>query len=328
MSRWRPSGIPARSAILALCLVLVAVTPGSAAIGPGKEPGKAWIDTPLNGDQVPVQSLTVVAHATDHLGVVAMELYADGALAGSTSFTPSPGELATASFQWSAVPGGHWLAVRGKGTSGAWGIAAYAYVFVDVDLQPSATPTPTPSASASATGSGSPSPVASGPASGSPSASASSSPRTTPSPSLRVTPAPTPRVTPTPTARPTPSPTPRPTPTPTPTPCTPDTPILLRPGNGAVITDPASNPPSLDWAYRITPTCPASGFRIQVATDRTFTAVVAQADVAGSVFSWTPPRALTDCQTYYWHVYPKRADGALGTPTAVWYFSLAIGRCP
>jgi hypothetical protein len=229
---------------------------------------------------------------------------------------PDPAPLVSAEFSWEPVdPGIYALWVRGRSTDGSWGPPALALVTVDAtEASPSA------SASESASSTSDPS------ASAAPTAGATVPPRVTPRPTAgataRPTPAPTPRVTPVPTPRPTPVPTPRPTPVP----CTPPAPLLTAPADGALIRDPALNPPTFRWAYRDPPSCAPSGFRIQVFLGPDLGQLVHDVTLP-VVYAWSPPSDLADCATYSWRVAARRSDGALGPWSSASTFELFIGRC-
>ena len=276
---------------------------------------QAWIDKPLSGSSVPLGPVPVLAHATDAAGVELVELTIDGS-APMTVDVPDPAPLVSAEFSWEPVdPGIYALWVRGRSTDGSWGPPALALVTVDAtEASPSA------SASESASSTSDPS------ASAAPTAGATVPPRVTPRPTAgataRPTPAPTPRVTPVPTPRPTPVPTPRPTPVP----CTPPAPLLTAPADGALIRDPALNPPTFRWAYRDPPSCAPSGFRIQVFLGPDLGQLVHDVTL-GVAYAWSPPSDLADCATYSWRVAARRSDGALGPWSSASTFELFIGRC-
>jgi hypothetical protein len=83
----------------------------------------------------------------------------------------------------------------------------------------------------------------------------------------------------------------------------------------------------LRWEYRIAPSCEPSGFRVQIATDRSFTNVIDQVNLGAAARDYTPSGPLADCTTYSWRVYGRRSDGVLGPASAVFSFTLQIGRC-
>jgi hypothetical protein len=135
-------------------------------------------------------------------------------------------------------------------------------------------------------------------------------------------------------ASPSPSPIPSPsgpaapsaTPPPTPSPCTPPPPDLIAPANGVVLRDPSLNPPVFEWLHRTPPTCPPTGYRIQLFDDPALTSLVE--DVAlGLVNQWRPRGPLADCTTYYWRVASTGAGGALGAFSNPWSVELFVGRC-
>jgi hypothetical protein len=296
------------SAVLALgTLVAVSGAAPSAA---------AWIDKPLSGSSVPLGPVAVVAHATDAAGIELVELTIDGT-SPTTVDVPDPAPLVSAEFTWEQIDSGVYaLGVRGRSTDGTWGPLAVAFVTVsDID--------PTPSASEGQAGTPDPSASASG------AAVANPSPRATPRPTAAATsrPGPTPRVTPVPTPRPTPRPTPVLTPRPTPVPCTPPAPLLTAPADGAVIRDPALNPPTFRWAYRDPPGCAPSGFRIQVFRGPDLGQLVQDVTLP-AVYAWAPSGDLADCTIYSWRVAARRGDGAIGAWSAPSTFELFIGRCP
>ncbi len=316
---------PRRVATLVLAIVATLLLAGPSASAPWTT-AKAWIDSPLPLAHVPLAAVELTAHATDPSGVSLVELYVGRSVAASAQ-PPGTPRLATVNLRWMpAAAGSWWLTLRARGTRGAWGEPTYLLVTVDGDLprspEPSASGTEgSQRADASPSAAGSPSPSSP--------ASAPATPRPTSVPTSRPTPVPTPRPTSVPTSRPTPVPTARPTPTPTPrptpVPCTPPAPDLLGP-NGT-ITDPALNPPTVRWDYRTAPSCAPSGFRVQIANDRSFTSIVYDVTLGGAARGYTPPAPLPDCSSYSWRVIPLRSDGASGTVSTVFTFTLQIGRC-
>lgn len=307
---------PLRSAAI-LGTVAASLALGTLVAVSGASPAsQAWIDKPLSGSSVPLGPVAVLAHATDAAGIETVELSVDGS-SPMTVDVPDPAPLVSAEFSWEpAEPGIYALWVRGQSTDGSWGTPALALVTVGA-------PDTSPSASASADASATPDASSSA----APSPGATASPRVTPRPTAgataRPTPSPTPRATPVPTPRPTPAPTPRPTPVP----CTPPPPLLTAPANGALIRDPALNPPTFRWAYRDPPACAPSGFRIQVFLGPDLGQLVHD-ETLPVVYAWAPGGDLADCATYSWRVAARRSDGALGPWSSASTFELFIGRCP
>ena len=292
-------------ALAALIVLLTAIPAATAPISTAS----AWIDQPLAGSVHPLGDLTVTVHATDPTGMAQVHLWVgDEVVASAAVDQPSP-ILATEVFTWTPPkPGEYLLAVRGVGATGTWSPPALVIVTI-TDGAASASASPTPS--------GSPPSLAASPTAGG----------TTPAPSPRRTASPTPRPTTRPTAVPTPRPTPAPTPRPTPPPCSPAPPELLAPSNGAVIRDPALNPPTFRWAHRTPPACTPIGYRVQLFDDPDL--AVADVDVTVSVTGeWTPAAPLADCTTWFWRVATRAPGGGFGPWSAPRSFELFVGRCP
>ncbi len=317
---------------LATTLALVVGMSGLVAAADGQPPTRAWLDSPLPGSVLPLGPVSVVAHAAHPSGIVRVELLADGVVVDAIAFGDTLSTFLVTPFVWSPpAPGPYALAVRAQSAAAGWSDAAGAGITVadGEPVPPSERPSPTATASASAGRSESPAASPTGRATPSPTATPRPTPNPTPRPTstTRPTPTPTPTPTPSPTPTPTPSPTPTPTPSPTPAPCTPPAPGLLSPSDGFEIRDPGLNPPTLRWDYRLALTCEPGSHRVQVSTSRDFSTLLYDVVVSGAARAWTPPDALPDCQTYAWRVIPRRSDGTNGPSSAIWTFTMFVGRC-
>ncbi|MEW5992228.1 MAG: hypothetical protein AB1736_12900 [Chloroflexota bacterium] len=99
----------------------------------------------------------------------------------------------------------------------------------------------------------------------------------------------------------------------------------MSPPDGTTLYD--TTQPTLLWQYLEIPDCLPSSFRVQVSASRDFSTLLYNEIVPSTSWEWTPPSALTDCQTYAWRVFPRRSDGTNGPSSAIWTFSLLVGRC-
>lgn len=93
-------------------------------------------------------------------------------------------------------------------------------------------------------------------------------------------------------------------------------PTTPSPSTGATTDD---TTPLLDWAD----TTGASGYRVQVGSDSTFAASVADDDTLTASQCQVSP-ALANATTYYWRVMMKNADGVWSDWSETWSFTIQI----
>ena len=314
-ARPRERRLPLR---LSLGVVFALVVGGTVLSAPSIA-ARSWFDQPLPSSVHALGLVPIAAHATAPGGINTVELLIDGVSAETLDFAGAP-RLATAEFNWQPVEErSYWLVIRGR-SAGQWGPPAAILVIIG---NPDAMPSSSPSVIPSSTGSAAPTELPTTGPIPTETPTTTITPRPTVSPTMRPTVPPTPRPTVPPTPRPTVPPTPRPTATPPP--CTPNRPSLQEPTDFFLIDDPDHQPLTFRWNDRSTAACPASGFRIEVATAEDLT-VVARSNVGAGVERWTADAPFADCQSYVWWVTAKSSDGSLGTPSESWHFAVQMSR--
>ncbi len=98
-------------------------------------------------------------------------------------------------------------------------------------------------------------------------------------------------------------------------------PVLLAPADQSTIF--LTNP-HFQWTETMSFDPSAVGsYRIEIATDAAFTAIVDEDELACSIAWYVPQRLLTRGQTYYWRVTPVDATGAPDTTSATGEFTIA-----
>jgi hypothetical protein len=98
--------------------VLLVVSPGGSSAAGDRV---AWFETPTDGDRVTTGQVTIVAGATDAVGIAVLELSVNGEFVEGRLYEGAP-ERVVAEFAWRAgVEGDLRLTVRARGTDGVWG---------------------------------------------------------------------------------------------------------------------------------------------------------------------------------------------------------------
>jgi hypothetical protein len=261
---------------------------------------QAWFDKPLYGSHLPVGMVEITAHAAAPGGVDELQLAVDDVVVAAQPIADRA-RLATAQFQWlPPLQKSYWLTVRGR-SGQEWGTQAAVFVIIGEPAVETAPPTVEPS-----------------PTPGGPTSAPSASPSNTPTASARPTR--TPHVTASPTPKPTPTRTPKPTASPTPPPCVPPP-----PDNGFESVA-SSGEVTLTWEYLESPSCPPSGFQVQITRDPDFGVIEIAKDRSASKSQWTTP-PLLNCTTFYWRVVPRKSNGKLvpAERAAIWSFT---SYCP
>ena len=111
-------GYAIAAAILVVAAVVLIVIPrGSSAEGDRR----SWFQTPADGDRVTTGQVTVVAGATDPMGIAVLELSVDDEFVEGRLYEGAP-ERVSAEFTWQTpLPGAFRLTVHARGTDGTWG---------------------------------------------------------------------------------------------------------------------------------------------------------------------------------------------------------------
>ena len=130
--------------LLACALLAACSLPGE----PGSGGPNAWIDAPLDGSTLVLNSpYTVVSHASAAAGIDSVELSINGAVLG-TDGVAIPGQAYVLMKQpWTpAQPGSYDVRVRARASDGTWSGYALAHVVVGgtAPFPPAASPTSTP----------------------------------------------------------------------------------------------------------------------------------------------------------------------------------------
>jgi hypothetical protein len=104
----------------------------------------AWIDAPLDGSQLPLAPVDIVAHASDLVNIVSIELSVNGNVIATMANSDSSRLLATAQQTWTPpAPGNYTLRARALNSSSVWGEYAQAQVTIGL-VTASPTPVPNP----------------------------------------------------------------------------------------------------------------------------------------------------------------------------------------
>ncbi|TKJ30500.1 MAG: hypothetical protein CEE40_04695 [Chloroflexi bacterium B3_Chlor] len=121
-------------------LVMVLVLAACAAQGQGP---MTWLDQPLDGATLPLEPVTVQAHASDADGVASIEFFIDET--SLTTASADGGRLADAMVEWNPTEPGHYT-VRARATDSQGNVGSDATSVVTVGLlpTPSATAPPAP----------------------------------------------------------------------------------------------------------------------------------------------------------------------------------------
>jgi len=131
--RWSPI---CRIVVLVMVLVLAAC----AAQGQGP---MTWLDRPLDGATLPLEPITVQAHASDADGVASIEFFVDET--SLTTASAGGGRLADATVEWNPTePGTYTVRARATDSQGNPGSDATSVVTVGQVLTPSPPPTVAP----------------------------------------------------------------------------------------------------------------------------------------------------------------------------------------
>ncbi|HET7010610.1 MAG TPA: Ig-like domain-containing protein [Anaerolineales bacterium] len=134
---------PAPYGRLEFAIVLGALSLGACARSSGSPGPRAWIDQPLDGAELPLAPVTILAHASDEDGIAVIEFSVSGSvLAGVSAGGKRLGE---ASLQWSPSSAGEYaigaVAIDGAGNRG-W--MSQARILVVDSTSATSTPTPAP----------------------------------------------------------------------------------------------------------------------------------------------------------------------------------------
>jgi len=131
--RWSPI---CRIVVLVMVLVLAAC----AAQGQGP---MTWLDRPLDGATLPLEPITVQAHASDADGVASIEFFVDET--SLTTASAGGGRLADATVEWNPTePATYTVRARATDSQGNPGSDATSVVTVGQVLAPSPPPTVAP----------------------------------------------------------------------------------------------------------------------------------------------------------------------------------------
>jgi hypothetical protein len=131
-----------RSATLSLVMLAIILLLASCA-APGQGP-MTWLDRPLDGSQLPLGPVTILAHASDADGVASFEFFVDE---DSLATVPADGgRLGEATAGWNPTePGTYTVRARATDSAGNTGSEATAVVKVGEVQEPFPTPLPEPS---------------------------------------------------------------------------------------------------------------------------------------------------------------------------------------
>jgi hypothetical protein len=104
----------------------------------------AWIDTPRDGSQLPLAPVDIVAHASDLVNIVSIELSVNGNVIATVPNVDTTHLLASAQHTWTPPAAGNYtLRARALNSSSVWGEYAEAQVTIGL-----VTTSPTPTATA------------------------------------------------------------------------------------------------------------------------------------------------------------------------------------
>lgn len=102
----------------------------------------AWIDAPLNHQNIPFGPYEIIFHISDSIHMQAGEVSINGEVV-DTIDVPKPDNLSVIRYLWTPVrPGETTISVRGKNASGEWSTPAQVLIYVG-EPEPSETPVPT-----------------------------------------------------------------------------------------------------------------------------------------------------------------------------------------
>jgi hypothetical protein len=128
--------------LISVAMVLVILILGACS-APSQQGPSAWLDRPLDGDQVAREPLTIQAHASDADGVSRFEFFV-----GETLLVIVPGNggrFADAQAGWvPPAPGGYIIRVRAVDGMGNTGAESFARITVGELAAATTTPTPVP----------------------------------------------------------------------------------------------------------------------------------------------------------------------------------------
>ncbi len=139
-----------RVAILGSLILLLALAQTACGSTSAGRP-RAWIDRPLDGEQVALEPLTIVAHASDAQGVTQFEFMVDSNLLGAVPANGTRFTEATAGWV-PPGPGTYTVRVRAKNGTGNVGEEAISRIVVGELAMPTPTPTPEPALPAGPSG--------------------------------------------------------------------------------------------------------------------------------------------------------------------------------
>jgi hypothetical protein len=110
-------------------------------IAPAKP--SAWIDAPLDGMTLPLETYEIIYHASDPTGVSHVELTANDKLLAQDDKGSTPGDLLTLRYHWLPEEAGDYiLRAREKNSAGAWSEFAEVRVkVIGATITPTLTPT-------------------------------------------------------------------------------------------------------------------------------------------------------------------------------------------
>lgn len=122
------------------------VPPTIAQAGP-----QSWIDSPLDGSQLPLAPVNMISHSGDSAGIAQVEFSVNGVVISANAAPDTTKTLLTMKQPWTPqAPGSYTLRVRAQNAPGVWGDYAQAVVTVageSASTQPIVTPettTPVP----------------------------------------------------------------------------------------------------------------------------------------------------------------------------------------
>ena len=91
----------------------------------------SWIDAPLDGSQLPLAPVDIVAHASDLVNIVSIELSVNGNVIANVPNSDSGRLLASVQQTWTPpAPGNYTIRARAMNSSSVWGDYAQAQVTV------------------------------------------------------------------------------------------------------------------------------------------------------------------------------------------------------
>jgi hypothetical protein len=255
----------------------------------------AWFVAPVDGDQLTTGQVTVIAGATDPMGIAVLELSVDGEFVEGRLYEGAP-ERVDAEFAWLAnLEGNFRLSVRARGTDGVWGVPQTIVVTTahlhpsDEGLSPQTTTTSTSSTTTTTQ------------------AASTTRPATTTTTTTTTQPQAPPSSTPSTSTSTTST-------TVGVTSCEPTNPSLDLPPNDAIV----DNPPVLEWEYKGADPCRPDSQTLRFTGSTESGGGELLVDLPRWATNWRPPR-LDDCTSYTWKVFAQ--FGGQELKSAIWSFT-------